>query len=88
MEQNAGLVDRVARVFIGIGLFGAAIFLIPVLEPMSLSGLSVLLSIFGLVFIVVGLLGHCPLYSIFGISTKPRKISRVERIENMFRSGQ
>ena len=61
MPRNLGTLDRVARVLIGIlilGLYGA-------LEPPLRY-----LTLIGLVPLGTGLLGNCPLYSLFRISTR------------------
>lgn len=55
MKPNMGMYERIARVFIGMGVFGGAVasgivWLIPV-------GM-----IIGLVLIVTGFIGFCPMY--------------------------
>lgn len=57
-EHNA---DRVARVLLGLGLLS-----IVFVGPQTLWGLI------GVVPLATGLLGTCPLYSVFGVSTCPR----------------
>lgn len=56
--NNAGTVDRAVRVVLGLGLLS-----LTVVGPQSLWGLL------GLVPLVTGLVGSCPLYRLFGIST-------------------
>lgn len=57
MARNEGSIDRALRIFLGIFLIG-----------MALSGVSVWGWI-GVVPLLTGLVGTCPLYSIFGINT-------------------
>ena len=61
MTRNVGRVDRVIRIVIGVlflGLYGA---LDPPLRYLTL---------FGLIPLGTGLLGNCPLYTLFGVSTR------------------
>lgn len=62
LPVNEHLVDRVVRVVAGV-----AILSLTVIGPKSLWGLV------GLAPITTGLLGSCPLYTVFGISTCPMK---------------
>lgn len=95
VPTNEGLLDRAARIFLGIAFIGGAAFSGPVLSPMGLTGVSVLLGIIGIVLVVSGFIGFCPLYNFIGawfdttITTCPRQVSRVERLEkNVFKSGR
>jgi len=95
VPKNEGMIDRVIRVFAGIGLFTGAAFSGPQLAPMHLVGISILLGAIGLVLAVSGLIGYCPVYNFIGawfdttITTCPRELTRVERLEkNVFRSGR
>ncbi len=60
--KNEGSLDRVIRVIVGV----AGLSLV-FLGPKSLLGL------FGLIPLVTGLAGNCPLYTVFGISTCEKK---------------
>lgn len=62
LPQNEHVVDRVARV--GIGL---------VLTSLTLWGPHTLWGLVGLVPIVTGLVGSCPLYTSVGFSTRAAK---------------
>lgn len=62
-KKNAGSIDRILRVVVGIALL-AAYFLIENASPFLL---------IGIIPLATGLMGSCPLYSIFGISTCPMK---------------
>ncbi|NPA26337.1 MAG: DUF2892 domain-containing protein [Chloroflexi bacterium] len=64
MRPNEATWDRVLRVILGIVLL-ALKFTGAVTGTVGLLAL-----IFGLIFLITGLIGFCPLYSIFGFSTK------------------
>ena len=61
---NEGTVDRILRVIAGIGLLS-----LTVLGPKTAWGLV------GLVPLVTGLAGTCPLYTLLGLNTCPMKPS-------------
>lgn len=58
MSRNEGTIDRVLRVVLGLVLLSLVF-----VGPQTLWGLI------GIVPLVTGLVGSCPIYSIFGIST-------------------
>lgn len=60
MKQNEGFIDRAIRVLVGIGFLSLAFW-----GPQSVWGY------FGLVPLITGLVGYCPAYTLFGISTCP-----------------
>lgn len=60
MKTNTGNIDRIIRVIIGLALLS-----IVVIGPKSLFGLI------GLVPLLTGLFGFCPLYKILGLNTCP-----------------
>lgn len=62
MSRNEGNIDRVLRVILGLVLLSLVF-----VGPQSWWGLI------GLVPLVTGLIGTCPIYSILGISTCPLK---------------
>jgi hypothetical protein len=66
MKLNVGVVDKVARIIVGVGLLS----LIVVLE-----GNLRWLGLVGIVPLATGLIGYCPLYSMLGLSTCPTKTS-------------
>lgn len=66
-KTNEGSADRIIRVVLGAALI-AAYFLLPNL----LGGLNWLLLI-GIIPLLTGLVGWCPLYALFGMSTCPVK---------------
>jgi len=58
-KSNAGKVDRVIRIIIGAVLIGNVF-----------TGLQTTIGWLGIVLVVTGLFGTCPLYSFLGINTK------------------
>jgi hypothetical protein len=58
LAKNEHLVDRALRVLLGLGLLS-----------LTFAGPHTALGYIGLVPLATGLLGSCPLYSIFGFST-------------------
>ena len=60
LKNNVGKVDRVIRVVVGIVLIGNVFYALQ--SPIGW---------LGVILIVTGLVGKCPLYSIIGINTKP-----------------
>jgi len=60
MKINEGVVDRSVRVLVGVVLIGLAV-----------SGVVGPWAYIGLVPLVTGAVGLCPLYSLLGISTCP-----------------
>ena len=67
MKRNMGSVDRIIRIALAV-LVGVLYF------TNQLSAVaSVILGILAVVFVVTGIVGVCPLYLPFGISTK-RKV--------------
>jgi len=60
MKINEGVVDRSVRVLVGVVLIGLAV-----------SGVVGPWAYIGLVPLVTGAVGMCPLYSLLGISTCP-----------------
>lgn len=62
MSRNEGVIDRVLRVVLGFALLSLVF-----VGPQTWWGLI------GLVPLVTGLMGSCPVYSVLGISTCPLK---------------
>lgn len=62
LVRNEGTVDRAVRVALGL-----------VLLSLAFIGPKTPLGFIGLVPLATGLLGSCPLYTLFGISTCPMK---------------
>lgn len=62
MTQNVGTADRTVRIAIGIALLLAAVL---IESPNRWFGLV------GLIPLLTGIFGNCPLYALFGINTCP-----------------
>ena len=58
-KNNVGKVDRIIRIVLGILLVGNVFI-----------GIQTVIGWVGLILIVTGLFGTCPLYSIIGINTR------------------
>ena len=63
MTRNIGLLDRVLRLVLGLGLLSPVVVL---------DGGGRWFGLIGLVPLLTALIGHCPLYTVFGFSTCPR----------------
>ncbi len=61
MLMNVGVIDRILRVIAGLALIALALGYVPGYETMW--------GWIGIVPLVTGLLGTCPLYSLLGLST-------------------
>jgi hypothetical protein len=68
MKTNMGPADRVIRLVV------AAIIAVLFFSGAITGTLATVLAIIGLVFILTSLVGFCPLYILFGISTCKTKI--------------
>ncbi|MCB1248351.1 MAG: DUF2892 domain-containing protein [Acidimicrobiales bacterium] len=62
MKVNEANWDRIARVVIGVALIGVG------LAVVGGTG-GIVLAVVGLIPLVTGAVGTCPLYSVFGVST-------------------
>ena len=62
MKANVGALDRSARIAVGIVLLAAVVFID---SPLRWWGLI------GVVPLLTGALGYCPLYGLFGFDTCP-----------------
>ena len=66
-EKNVGLADRIIRVVLGIVLI--VVFALGMVAGL----LSYLVLLIGLIALVTGAVGTCPLYSVVGINTAGAK---------------
>ena len=66
MKTNMGLVDRVIRLAIAVVI--AIFYFTGVLQ----GTLAIILAIVSIIFLATGLIGICPLYLLFKISTKKK----------------
>ncbi len=64
-KNNVGTIDRALRIIVGIAAI-AAFFLYPEAEWRYWT-------LIGLVPLLTGLIGSCPAYTLFGLSTCPMK---------------
>lgn len=62
MKVNEGMIDRIARVVLGLGLIAIAF-----VGPKTPWGFV------GIVPLLTGSIGFCPLYTLLGINTCPMK---------------
>ena len=67
MKQNMGSVDRILRIII------AAVFGLLYFNGIVAGTWGIVLLVLGGVFILTSFVGICPLYTVFGINTGPRK---------------
>jgi hypothetical protein len=66
-EKNVGMIDRIVRIVLGLILIVAfAMNYIP-------TPWSYLVAFIGLIALVTGAIGTCPLYSVLGMSTMEKK---------------
>ncbi len=66
-EKNVGMVDRVIRIILGI------ILLYLFLVNMVAAPWSYLVALIGLILLMTGIVGSCPLYSMLGMNTLGKK---------------
>jgi hypothetical protein len=60
MKINVGMVDKAVRIVLGLGLLSLMVLL---------DGNARWLGLIGIVPLVTGAVGYCPLYSILGLNT-------------------
>ncbi len=64
MKANESSVDRIIRGILGVVLLLVAFLAVPA------GALQIVLAIIGVVLLLTGAIGFCPLYRILGLSTK------------------
>ena len=64
MKKNVGTIDKVLRVVLGFALLAYVVLG---------SGSLRFIGLVGIVPLLTALVGYCPLYSLFGLSTCPAK---------------
>ena len=67
MKTNMGLIDRTVRILIAVAV--AVLFFANVIT----GTLAIVLLVLSGVFLLTSIIGFCPLYLPFGISTKKKK---------------
>ncbi|MEI7885269.1 MAG: DUF2892 domain-containing protein [Clostridia bacterium] len=65
--KNVGKTDRIIRIILGLAVLSLLFFL---------TGNTRFWGLLGLIPLLTGLFGFCPLYKIFGISSAPKKIKK------------
>lgn len=60
MKVNEGKLDRIVRIILGLGLLS-----------LVFAGPQTLIGLVGLIPLTTGIVGFCPLYRVFGLSTCP-----------------
>ncbi|MCX7820574.1 MAG: DUF2892 domain-containing protein [Brevinematales bacterium] len=60
-KTNEGVIDRIIRAILGIGLIVGALFLQGILK--------IVLIIIGIILLITAITGFCGLYVLFGINT-------------------
>lgn len=63
LPQNEGTIDRALRVGLGLAVLSLAF-----VGPKTPWGFA------GLIFVATGLIGSCPLYTLFGMSTAQKQV--------------
>jgi hypothetical protein len=67
MKKNMGTIDKVIRILV-------ALVLVVLYFTNVISGtLAIILLVLSVVFILTSVLGFCPLYLLFGLSTKKKE---------------
>ncbi len=66
MAQNEGTTDRVVRVVVGVAALAAGFAV-----GISTGG-GIALAVVGAIALITGATGFCPLYRVFGLSTRPK----------------
>jgi hypothetical protein len=70
MEGNMGMADRIIRVTAAIGIVAL------IIAGTTSGPLAIILGTLALVLALTGILGFCPLYLAFRISTRRRELPR------------
>jgi hypothetical protein len=66
MKRNVGTIDRVIRIVLAAAV--AVLYFAHLLSPVA----AIVLGVLGVVFLVTGILGFCPLYLLLGLSSKKK----------------
>jgi hypothetical protein len=79
-KRNVGILDRIVRIVLGAVLLPAGLF---VLGGLQGSVLGLLIAGFGVLGLVTGSTGYCPLYVPFGISTLEKERELIAKCTSM-----
>lgn len=63
--SNVHVLDRVFRIVLGLGLFAP-------IATMGVSATSGIAAVVGGVLLFTAVIGSCPIYTVLGLSTKPK----------------
>jgi hypothetical protein len=66
MKQNMGILDRVIRIVLAAAV--AVLYFAHLLSPVA----AIILGVVGVIFLVTGIVGFCPLYLLLGLSSKKK----------------
>jgi hypothetical protein len=75
-KRNEGIIDRILRVALALVLLSVGLFLLGGLQG---NVLGLIVAGFGMLPLITGLTGFCPLYVIFGINTLEKEKELVAR---------
>lgn len=64
MQTNMGKADRVIRILLALGL--GYLYYIKVIT----GTLSIMLMVVAMIFLITGIVGNCPVYTLLGIRTR------------------
>lgn len=67
MKKNMGSADSIIRVIV------AVVVAILIIKGLITGTVAIVAGIAASIFIVTGVVGFCPLYTLFGLSTKKKK---------------
>ena len=70
MKKNMATADRAIRIFLAVVI--ATLWAVHVIS----GTVAIVLLVIAGIFILTSLVGFCPMYAIFGMSTRPKKINQ------------
>jgi hypothetical protein len=79
-KKNEGILDRIARVSLGLVLLPTGLVLLGALQG---SVVGPIVSALGVVGLVTGVTGFCPTYTLFGFSTLDMEKGLIQRCKAM-----
>ncbi len=82
-KQNEGVLDRIARVTLGLALLPSGLFLLGGLQG---SVIGLIVTGLGAIGLITGATGVCPSYALFGFSTLEMEKGFIQRCRAMMSS--
>lgn len=70
--MNEGTLDRVIRIVAGLALVYAAWLTWPVSVLSTTGTISLVFLVVGAIALITGIVGWCPMYTVFNVSTRKR----------------